>query len=185
MVALSHQLLAQRIHPGDTVVDATCGRGHDTLFLAQTVGEKGKVYAFDIQAVAIQSARALLNAHQALAQVSFYQADHSKMALWVQETISAAIFNLGYLPGGDEHICTLAHTTVSAIAHVLRLLAIGGILVIVAYPGRPAGKSERDAVAALLSSLSSQCWQVGNFNLINKHEAPCLFYVVKIKEEQE
>ena len=106
MVDLAHQLLAQRVQPGDVVVDATCGKGHDTLFLARAVGPGGRVYAFDIQAAAIQASRELLSAHQALAQVSFYQVDHSEMDLWVPGTITAAIFNLGYLPGGDKHICT-------------------------------------------------------------------------------
>ena len=37
------------IKPGDTVVDATCGNGNDTLKLCNAVGTKGCVYAFDIQ----------------------------------------------------------------------------------------------------------------------------------------
>lgn len=41
------------IKPGDTVVDATCGTGQDTLALAQAVGEEGKVYAFDVQMKAL------------------------------------------------------------------------------------------------------------------------------------
>ena len=57
MVDLAHQLLAQRVQPGDVVVDATCGKGHDTLFLARAVGPGGRVYAFDIQAAAIQASR--------------------------------------------------------------------------------------------------------------------------------
>ena len=34
---------------GDTVVDATCGNGHDSKWLAQAVGPTGTLYAFDIQ----------------------------------------------------------------------------------------------------------------------------------------
>ena len=37
------------IKPGDTVVDATCGTGQDTVALARAVGDGGSVYAFDIQ----------------------------------------------------------------------------------------------------------------------------------------
>ncbi len=29
-------------------IDATLGNGYDTLFLAQRLGEKGKIFAFDI-----------------------------------------------------------------------------------------------------------------------------------------
>ncbi len=34
---------------GDTVIDATCGNGHDTLELARLVGPSGRVIAMDIQ----------------------------------------------------------------------------------------------------------------------------------------
>lgn len=45
------------IQDGDAVVDATCGNGHDTKFLAGLAGAEGKVYSFDIQAEAIENAR--------------------------------------------------------------------------------------------------------------------------------
>ena len=34
---------------GDYAVDATLGNGHDTCFLAEIVGDNGKVFGFDIQ----------------------------------------------------------------------------------------------------------------------------------------
>lgn len=36
------------INEGDIVIDATMGNGYDTRYLAEKVGEKGFVYAFDI-----------------------------------------------------------------------------------------------------------------------------------------
>ena len=42
---------------GDIVVDATVGNGNDTLKLSNAVGGKGKVYGFDIQMEAINSAK--------------------------------------------------------------------------------------------------------------------------------
>jgi len=41
------------VKEGDTVVDATCGNGNDTAFLASLVGENGRVFGFDIQDKAI------------------------------------------------------------------------------------------------------------------------------------
>ena len=38
---LAQDALARHIRPGDTVVDATMGNGHDTCFLAELVGESG------------------------------------------------------------------------------------------------------------------------------------------------
>ena len=45
----SHQLLKEVVEPGDFVIDATMGNGHDTAFLAELVGPSGEVFAFDIQ----------------------------------------------------------------------------------------------------------------------------------------
>src|SRR5699024_1013818 len=53
----SHHLLAKTLDSGDTAIDATCGNGHDTVFLCQAVGEKGHVYGFDIQDAAIANTK--------------------------------------------------------------------------------------------------------------------------------
>lgn len=45
----SHQLLKEVVEPGDFVIDATMGNGHDTAFLAELVGPSGEVFAFDIK----------------------------------------------------------------------------------------------------------------------------------------
>ena len=39
----SHQLLKEVVEPGDFVIDATMGNGHDTAFLAELVGPSGEV----------------------------------------------------------------------------------------------------------------------------------------------
>lgn len=41
-------LIKQHIQEDSIVIDATCGNGHDTLFLAKQV-PNGKVFGFDIQ----------------------------------------------------------------------------------------------------------------------------------------
>lgn len=51
----AQQLLKDSIEEGDTAVDATAGNGHDTLFLAQLVGDEGQVYAFDVQKEAVDA----------------------------------------------------------------------------------------------------------------------------------
>ena len=51
----SHDIIKKVVAEGDIVIDATAGNGHDTVMLASLVGEKGKVYAFDIQEVAIRN----------------------------------------------------------------------------------------------------------------------------------
>ena len=54
-IALSHDFLSHYAKEGAVCIDATAGRGYDTEFLCSKVGEKGKVYAFDIQKEAIES----------------------------------------------------------------------------------------------------------------------------------
>ena len=46
--------------PGDTVIDATMGNGHDTLTLCELVGESGCVHAFDVQPQAVENTRVRL-----------------------------------------------------------------------------------------------------------------------------
>lgn len=52
------------IRKGDTVVDATCGNGHDTLAMLKLVANdsgKGCVYGMDIQDSALESTSSLLD----------------------------------------------------------------------------------------------------------------------------
>lgn len=44
----SHQLLTEIVQPGDVVIDATMGNGHDTLFLSELVQSTGRVFSFDV-----------------------------------------------------------------------------------------------------------------------------------------
>lgn len=52
------------IRKGDTVVDATCGNGHDTLAMLKLIADdsgKGCVYGMDIQDSALESTSSLLD----------------------------------------------------------------------------------------------------------------------------
>lgn len=149
---VAHSLVRERVKPGDRVVDATLGNGHDTVFLAGLVGRSGQVDGFDIQSEAIRSARQKLQ-DCPCDQVTLHQASHEKMADLVEPPVQAVMFNLGYLPGGDKNVVTRAATTTQAIRAALDLLSPTGIVSIVAYPGHPGGREEADAVLALCQSL--------------------------------
>ncbi len=180
---MAHGLLAQVLTSGDAAVDATCGRGRDTLFLARQVGREGCVYAFDIQKEALDSTRRLLAENQILSGVILYQADHADMASYVPAGLKGVLFNLGFLPGGDETILTKAESTALAVEAALGLLALGGMLVTVCYPGHGGGPEEKEAVEEKMKALPAAFWRTGGFYLINKKLAPCLFYALKVKEE--
>ena len=60
LLELHKYFILKHLRPGDVAVDFTMGNGNDTLFLSRTVGENGRVYAFDIQEEALTSTRAHL-----------------------------------------------------------------------------------------------------------------------------
>ncbi len=41
-ISMSRRILSHHIKPGDTVIDATCCRGQDTLYLARLAGKTGR-----------------------------------------------------------------------------------------------------------------------------------------------
>ena len=134
---------------GDTVVDATAGNGHDTVFLAACTGPSGHVHVIDIQAEAIQSTRYRLET-ESITNVTLHQEDHSKVLKSLSESsdvVGAIMFNLGYLPGGNKQRTTSAATTTEAIAAGVSLLKAGGVMTVIAYRGHAGGQEEASAVA--------------------------------------
>ena len=94
----SHTLLQEILQPGDHVVDATMGNGHDTVFLAEHIGKTGHVYSFDIQQQAIDATREKLEQHQLEERVSLFLQGHETLGEVIaeQQNLKAGIFNLGY-----------------------------------------------------------------------------------------
>ena len=164
-VAAAHEILAAHVRPGDAVIDATAGNGHDTLYLARLTGPGGQVFAFDVQPEAIAATRARLDAGGSGHGVcTLIHAGHETMALHIPAIlhgrIAAAVFNLGYLPGGDKNVITSAGTTVPAMEASLSLLRPGGVMVLVIYTGHPGGAAEEQAIESFVHSLDLQKWTV-------------------------
>ena len=153
--------------PGDTAVDATMGNGHDTLMLCQIVGENGRVYAFDVQAQAVENTRKRLEDAGVAERAQLFLCGHERMAEYVPGNMQAVMFNLGWLPGGDKSVTTHWETTRTAVASALRLLAFNGICVICVYPGHEAGDEERRLLSEMLCSLRPQDFNVVHHRFIN------------------
>ena len=81
------------MEPGDFVIDATMGNGHDTAFLAELVGPSGEVFAFDIKSV--DQYRTKLTELNLLPQTTLFPLGHEHLhAVLDEETeITAAIFS--------------------------------------------------------------------------------------------
>lgn len=157
LVQQAQQAIDAVLRPGDIAIDATVGNGHDTLFLATRVGPAGKVYGFDIQQQALDSAYQRLEQSGECAQVSLYHAGHEAMAILLPESVAgrvkAVMFNLGYLPGGDKQRTTGTSTTLAALQASLAMLAPGGVISLLAYTGHPGGREEAEQVKGWAASL--------------------------------
>ena len=163
LVDLAHEAVAAVLRPGGVAIDATAGNGHDTLFLARIVGPEGLVYSFDIQAEAIDRTRRLIDDNR-LANVQLHILDHAKMDEVIPPhhcgRIDAAMFNLGWLPNGDKSVVTRTESTIRSVGFALMILAPGGIMTVIAYPGHPGGDEEAKAVKEMLESLEKSEFKV-------------------------
>ena len=177
---LAAEVLEKAVAPGETVIDATMGNGHDTLFLCNLVGETGKVYAFDVQEKAMENTGKRLEEAGVLGRARLFCLGHEHMAEEVPPGVSAVVFNLGWLPGGDHGVTTRWETTKTAVSSALSLLKKGGVLVICVYPGHAEGERERQALAAYLSALRPQEFNALRQTFLNAGEgAPECFVIQK------
>lgn len=156
LTAAAHERVAAQLRAGDRTIDATAGNGHDTCFLAATVGPDGAVLAFDVQPEALRSTSARLTAAGLLQRVQLVHAGHEQLrdrtpGSW-HGKVGAVMFNLGYLPGGDKQFVTQAASTVPALEQAIGLLRPGGIVSLMVYRGHPGGADEARAIEDWLAA---------------------------------
>lgn len=176
-------LLEMSVSEGDIAVDATAGNGHDTIFLANLVGDDGYVYAFDVQKEAVDATLHRLLDHALEHRAIVLKDGHENVANYIHKPVSAAIFNLGYLPGSNHEIVTKPNTTIQAIESLLKLLKVGGMIVLVVYHGHEGGKDERDEVIRYVSDLPQKHVHVLRYEFMNqKNDPPFIIALEKVKE---
>ena len=168
-----HRVISEKVQPGDICIDATAGRGNDTLFLAKLVGETGHVTAFDIQQDAVDSTRELLAANGMSDRADVLLKSHSEMDEVVEEnTVSCITFNFGWLPKGDHNVFTNKSTSIPAIEKGLKLLKSGGVMTLIIYYGRETGFEERDALLEYLPTIDSSRFTVIEMPFVNRPNCP-------------
>jgi hypothetical protein len=176
ILPFARRLLEQVVGPGDIAIDATLGNGHDTAFLAQLVGETGIVFGFDIQEEAIQSTTARLEQLGLSQRAVLYHKGHEHIHSAVPKEyfgkIKGAIFNLGYLPGGDKSIVTKSQTTIAAIQQLLDMMDKEAVIVLVIYHGHEEGALERDELLQFVKNLDQQKAHVLQYQFINQVNHP-------------
>lgn len=180
ILPFAKSLITSHIQADSTVIDATCGNGHDTLFLAEAVPD-GHVYACDIQQAAIEATHQKTQNFQ---HVTLVQTGHENIVNHISSEhltrLDAAIFNLGYLPKGDKHIVTQPETTISAIETIFKQLRPEGIIVLVVYPGHPEGQIESQHVYRYLQAFDQQQAHILQYGFINQQNHPP--YVIAIEK---
>lgn len=170
---VSHKIISEHVKPGDFCIDATAGRGRDTVFLCGLAGNTGRVIAFDIQDDAIESTKKLVEAQGYAGMCTVIQDCHSNMTSYAGEnSVSCITYNFGWLPAGDHHIFTRAETSIPSIEQGLRLLQNGGLMSLCIYYGRESGFEERDALLEYLKTIDSGSFTVLLSQFYNRANNP-------------
>ena len=179
LLTVEKSFIESHIKEGGTVVDFTMGNGHDTLWLSNKVGEKGKVYAFDVQQAALDSSEKLLSESGCPKNYTLILDSHANVENYVKEPICAGMFNLGYLPGSDKKITTLRMSTMAAVEAAIRLLEDGGGLLIAVYPGHEEGTLEGLMLDEFFKTLDRKKICVSKLMIVNSPTSPFFFLVEK------
>lgn len=182
-IDLAHFWWERLLKKGDIVVDATCGNGNDTLFLAQRVLSKGEgeVWAFDLQELALEKTKSKLEmelSSEQMQHVRFVQGSHADLPKDLQnKKIKLAVYNLGYLPGSDKLLATHSSSTIASLTAIAEIIQPGGAICLTCYIGHTGGKEEQDAVVKWASGLPKDEWNVCFHQWINMRAAPGLVLI--------
>ena len=180
LLELQKSFILAHLKTGDVAVDFTMGNGGDTAFLSQTVGESGRVHAFDIQEQALTSTRARLAELGCPSNVELHLASHHRVLEFVNEPIKAGMFNLGYLPGsGLKAVTTMRETTMPAVEAAIDMLLPDGVLIVAIYPGHEEGALEGDMLREYFATLSKYRICASEFRILNSPTSPYFFLVEK------
>lgn len=160
------------------VLDATAGNGHDVLFLCKNTPPGCRIWAFDIQPAAIRCCSELLERNGFRNNVRLILANHAFLSKYITEPVDAAIFNLGYLPGQNHSVTTTPESLKMALDSLLKLLAPGGCMAIVAYPGHEPGQRELDFLETYLPERPQDEFAISRYSFINQKNNPAILYFI-------
>lgn len=169
--------LKENINKEDIIVDATCGNGNDTLFLAEI---SKFVYGFDIQKLAIDNTNKLLTKHN-LTNYKLVYDSHENIFNYIN-SFKGVVFNLGYLPRSDKAITTLKKTTIKTLETLTSKMEENSFIIITCYPNHKEGMIESLGVLEFAQNLDSN-FTVIQYELLNKVNNPP--FVIVIEKEHK
>lgn len=166
-------------------IDATAGRGSDTLTLCTLLGNKGIVHAFDVQSSAILETNKryvdLRETTDEIATLHVHHECHSRLRETViaddsDMPVACVTYNLGWYPGqqADRSIITKPETTLASLEAASELLAPGGVISVMGYVGHNGGAQEEAEVRQWASKLDSRTWTVAHMTYPNRNQAPTI-----------
>lgn len=190
LTEMAHWLATAWLQPGDLAIDATAGNGHDTAFLARLTSPGGSVLAIDIEAEALlATTRKFKDESIPIDHVRLIQGDHANLERLTPDDwfgkVRVIMFNLGYRPRSTWPIKTRLVSTLSAMSQSLSLLADGGLLTIVMYPGHDGGESESQAILEWVSSLDDTLWHVARYDLPNIRSRPPILVAIHKRQRRD
>lgn len=169
--------------PGDVIIDATCGNGHDLVYLAHLALTplSGWIIGIDIQQKAIDKTKELIT--QVLPaplqnRIQLHLQSHETFPQ-TSTAPSLIVYNLGYLPGGEKSITTQFSSTLESIKNAQSLIKAGGVISITCYPGHPEGSIEERQILQYCSQQDPKLWNVTHQQWINRRSAPSLVILQK------
>lgn len=167
--SLAHDIILKYLKTFDTAIDGTLGNGHDTDFLSKNFK---KVYSFEVQKTAVEKYETICPDN-----VTLINDSHQYLKEYIPEKLDCAIYNLGFLPGGDKSITTNSDSTLKSLISALQMLKDGGIICIAIYTGHEEGKKERDALLSFAEELPKNEFGVMLHSFMNRVNSPMLLII--------
>ncbi|QGG46537.1 tRNA (mnm(5)s(2)U34)-methyltransferase [Heliorestis convoluta] len=171
--------LAQRVMPGGCIwsFDIQEQAIYKTAERLQKSGYHSKTYTFEEKEM-----ESLLNQGSAFSLdregIFLFRTDHGQLGKLLErgtETLpplKAAIFNLGYLPGGERTVTTQATSTIAALDGSAKGLAPEGRLIVVVYVGHDGAEEEAKAVDHWWAQLPPEQWDTLSITFPNRRGHP-------------
>lgn len=175
-VDIAKKIMEEYVQEGHIVLDCTVGNGNDTITLCHLVGDKGKVYGFDIQSIALEITKEKLIKEGLEDRVILINDSHEHLDKYIFQKLDFIIYNLGYLPKGNKEIKTEKESTLISIKKALSLLKKNGLLLVTCYTGHKGGMEEWKALKDYFTKLNQRDFNILEFNFINQKNNPPILY---------
>jgi radical SAM protein (TIGR01212 family) len=183
ILSMAKRLFDISIKENGVYADFTMGNGNDTLYIKRAC-PSGRLYAFDIQKEAVENTKKRLESENCFDEnVHLIHDSHANFKKYIpgQPGLDGALFNLGYLPGGDKSITTKTDSTIDCLKNALEMLNFGGVVAVCVYPGHEEGEKEGEKILEFAKSLEKKRFDCLCHRLVNIPEAP---YIIAFQKKK-